>query len=107
VTTHLSPQHLLVSDAPLKLRYRVPAIRVVIMPFLSFASLSGSLLFLIFAYFPPIAGSPPAAQIRSALQSLPWQLENDVTPAKNLPETMLGGLPSSTTTATAPSPASP
>ena len=37
-------------------------------------------------------GSSPVARIQFELKSIPFQLENGVTPAKNIPETMLGGV---------------
>ena len=38
------------------------------------------------------AQNSPASPIRFELKNLPFQLENGVTPARNLPETMLGGV---------------
>jgi hypothetical protein len=37
-------------------------------------------------------GSPGTAPIKFELRKIPFQLENGVTPAKNVPETMLGGV---------------
>jgi enediyne biosynthesis protein E4 len=36
--------------------------------------------------------SPPSSSIGFELRKIPFQLENGVTPAKNIPETMLGGV---------------
>src|SRR5258706_1542969 len=41
--------------------------------------------------FPGLSQSPPAA-IRFEYQAIPFVLENSVTPAKHLPETMPGGI---------------
>ncbi len=49
-----------------------------------------SLVFLFPLFSRP--SSPPASPIKFELRKIPFQLENGVTPAKNLPETMLGGV---------------
>ncbi len=65
------------------------------MSFLRFTLISGLLLLLASAFFvlsPPTRASSANASIQFELRRIPFQLENDVTPAKNIPETMLGGV---------------